>query len=393
MATNDLDLTDNTCMLTSDATTSIPSNETQTIAGSLPKALPVMPIPFAITHSANPATQTSTLVAPLPRPVPAKRRSPERSPDESNEQNDKKAKISHVPAHTKALIDFMRQAHLEQYTEHLLAQGYDDLNFMSTLSKKDLQSVATLVKMLPGHAAKFVAFLSIKVGDTISQQPSSASSACAGSATSASTSDSSYVVCIVDRSGSMQSMGEAVKKGFNEFIEKQKAEPGECMATIVRFDDEIEVVQHGVSLSDVLPATDSTFEPRGQTALFDAIGGTIKMVKKKISTLASKPKRVMALVLTDGAENASTKYSHKKVMKTIGKCEKKLNWTFVFVGANQDAIATGTKLGFQASQCLSYTSNSHFQQAAWKNVSANFSRQRAGGSAGWTRTERNTSLR
>merc|ERR1712025_1484509 len=105
---------------------------------------------------------------------------------------------------------------------------------------------------------------------------------------------------IVDRSGSMSSMGTAVKTGFNEFIQEQRAIPGDCMATVVRFDGEVEVVHHGVNLTDTPDATDATFEPRGQTALYDGIGDTITLVLNKIASLATKPKRVMVLVLTDG---------------------------------------------------------------------------------------------
>merc|ERR1712031_91346 len=122
------------------------------------------------------------------------------------------------------------------------------------------------------------------------------------------------------------------------------------------------------------------------------MGDTIAMVQEKISTLASKPKRVMALVLTDGAENASNKHTHKEVMKTIANCEEKLNWTFVFVGANQDAMATGTSLGFQADNCLTFTPDPEFHRASWSSISANFQRQRSGGSACWTDIERSMSM-
>jgi len=302
-------------------------------------------------------------------------------------------------AHTKALIDFMRQIHLGQYTLELIEQGYDDLNFMSTLSREDLQGVATLVNMRPGHAAKFVVSMTRAVNaksstsptvteevtQEVTQKPASAASA-------SSSSDSAYVVCIVDRSGSMRSMGQAVKTGFNTFIQEQKAVPGECLATVVRFDSEVEIIHHGVDLSDVTPATADTFRPRGRTALYDGIGETIAMVQRKISNMPSKPEKVMVMVLTDGEENGSCKYSHAEIMKTIVYCEKKLKWTFVFIGANQDAIATGTRIGFSANNCMSYSSNPTYQHAAWSNVSANMCRQRAGGSANWTDLERSSSV-
>jgi len=348
---------------------------TATPAHVVPSAVP---LPFAIAFDDKVPAQES------------------KSTDSSfqNKNTDKISKSINMSPHTKALVDFMRQVHLHQYTKDLLVKGYDDLNFLSTMSKRDLMAVASLVNMLPGHAAKFAALLTKKVYDV-----SSASSGLGLSeetqkvADAASSSgDSSYVVCIVDRSGSMRSMGNAVKTGFNEFLHEQKAFPGECMATVVRFDHEVEIVHHGVNLTDIKDATEATFQPRGRTALHDAIGETISMVKHKLSTLASKPSRVMVLVLTDGEENASTKHSSDDIMKVIGECEKKLKWTFVFVGANQDAIATGTKIGFRAQSCLSYTSDMTHQRATWSCISKNISRQRSGGSSLWTPGERSSSM-
>merc|ERR1719198_459186 len=105
----------------------------------------------------------------------------------------------------------MRQLHLERYTTELVNQGYDDLNFMSTQSKKELQDVAALVNMLPGHAAKFVATLTKKVNASASAAKPADTSATSVNAASGSASGKSYVACIVDRSGSMSSMGTAVK--------------------------------------------------------------------------------------------------------------------------------------------------------------------------------------
>ena len=355
---------------------------TATPAHDLPSAVPAVPLPFAVAFD---------------NIMPAQISSVDTKTNESSLQNKTTHKIAtsiNISPHTKALVDFMRQVHLQQYTDDLIKQGYDDLNFLSSRSKRQLHAVASLVSMLPGHAAKFVALLTKKVCDVSSVSPRLGLSEEAQKMTDAASSGSntSYVVCIVDRSGSMRSMGNAVKTGFNEFLHEQKAFPGDCMATVVRFDHEVEVVHHGVNLSDIKDATEATFQPRGRTALHDAIGETISMVQSKLSTMASKPSRVMVLVLTDGEENASSKHSSAEIMKAIGHCEKKLNWTFVFVGANQDAIATGTKIGFSAQSCLSYTSDITHQRRTWSNISSNISRQRSGGSALWSPVERRSSM-
>ena len=355
--------------------TALPSSDIRPQAADIPRgtSLASIPILFAITSNGPAAPTDSTLSS-----VGSKCSIP-----------------TDLPPHTKALVNFMKQLHLQQYTPEMLKQGYDDLNFLSTLQTQELQRVAHLAKMLPGHAAKFVFSLTNASAKTVPSQTACKKrkpAAAAGAASASSAADIAYVVCIVDRSGSMRSMGSAVKTGFNEFLQEQKAFSGDCVATVVRFDHEVEVVHHGVDLNDIEPATDATFAPRGRTALYDGIGQAIAMVNKKISTMSAKPKRIMALVLTDGEENGSRTHSHSQIMKTIAHCEKELGWTFVFVGANQDAIATGTKIGFSAQNCLTFASDSLHQRATWSSVSDNFCRQRSGGSASWLATERHTSM-
>lgn len=385
--------------------TNIDSDDIPPSLNDLPE-LPSAELASLLTPTATPVHTMPSAVAAVPLPfalafddiVPGQKSPVETKCNESSLQNKNNEKVlapsMNIRPHTKALVDFMRQVHLHQYTEDLIKQGYDDLNFLSSMPERELQAVASLVSMLPGHAAKFVALLTKRVYDVSSASPGLGLSKEAQKVPDAASSgsDTSYVVCIVDRSGSMRTMGNAVKTGFNEFLHEQKAFPGDCMATVVRFDHEVEVVHHGVNLSAIQDATEATFQPRGRTALHDAIGETISMVQSKLSTLASKPSRVMVLVLTDGEENASSKHSSADIMKTIGYCEKKLKWTFVFVGANQDAIATGTKIGFSAQSCLSYTSDITHQRRTWSNISSNISRQRSGGSSLWSPVERRTSL-
>lgn len=304
-----------------------------------------------------------------------------------------------MPPQKKAVCDFMRQIRLEQYTDALLKKGYDDLDFMSGLAKEDLLSVGALADMLPGHVAKFVAAMTTKVntGTFIGPLPTKVKIAPAAASAATPPKDQtagledSYTVCVVDCSGSMQSMGHAVKDGFNEFIQEQKALPGKCMATVVRFAATVDTVHHGVDIADIPPATDATFAPQGRTALYDGIGIAIALVKNKILTLSSKPTRVMVMILTDGQENASRQFRPESVRETIKKCEKELNWEFVFIGANQNAIVTGKQMGFNAVQCLSYDPAPDMQRAAWTNISANMTRYRCGRASGWTKRERTTS--
>jgi len=325
---------------------------------------------------------------------------------------------------------FMKQHSLEQYTQALLTFGYDDLVVLKAMPKVELQNVAKLVKMKPGHAAKFVWALNeakkakttaeaknnektvpdakrIRLsepnqrgnffqrlfkfsgkmfstkgnatGEAAPAAPAAAAEVKTEAKTSKTTSGdgSAYVAMVVDRSGSMNSMGCEVMNGFNSFLKEQKALPGKCTATVVRFDSTVEVLQHGVSIQEVLEADRTTFAPRGMTALLDAIGQTIRMVEHKVQSMAQKPDKIMVMILTDGAENTSKEFSRKAVMTTIKRLEETGDWEFVFVGANQDAIAVGASYGMKAKNCLSYGSTPMYQNETFKCMSTNVTAYRS----------------
>jgi hypothetical protein len=145
------------------------------------------------------------------------------------------------------------------------------------------------------------------------------------------------VVVILDRSGSMASIKEDARGGFNTFLEKQKSLPEDgCKLTLILFDDQYDIVYDRVPIKEVPNLTVDTYIPRGMTALLDAIGRTINRIRSK---------KVMCGVITDGEENASREFSRDQIFNMIST-KKESGWEFIFLAANQDAIANGTTLGF-----------------------------------------------
>jgi hypothetical protein len=82
-------------------------------------------------------------------------------------------------------------------------------------------------------------------------------------------SDLTDITLVVDRSGSMQERRADAQGGVNAFIQKQAEEPGEALLTLVQFDTEYEIVHSGAPIHKV---PEYTLEPRGATALLDAVG-------------------------------------------------------------------------------------------------------------------------
>ena len=143
------------------------------------------------------------------------------------------------------------------------------------------------------------------------------------------------IACVIDRSGSMESMKAEAIMGFNAFLQEQKAAPGDVRFTLVLFDNEyLKVVDHK-PLQSVQPLTDKTFEPRGTTALLDAMGRTIDEIGARLSKTPEhdRPSKVIIACMTDGAENASKHYSNDKLAKMIEHQRTVYNWEFIFLGA------------------------------------------------------------
>ena len=152
------------------------------------------------------------------------------------------------------------------------------------------------------------------------------------------------IICIIDRSGSMQAIRDDAEGGFNRFIEDQKKEPGECQVTLTQFDDKYEILFEAKPIKDM---SHYLLVPRGNTALLDAMGQTINAVGERLAKTseAQRPGKIVVVVVTDGQENASKEFRYADIKKLVTQQQETYKWQFVFQGANLDAFATSTLLG------------------------------------------------
>jgi uncharacterized protein YegL len=151
-----------------------------------------------------------------------------------------------------------------------------------------------------------------------------------------------HVVFILDRSGSMSGRESDVIGGFNSLIKEQKALNfnDTVFITTVLFDGEYELLHNATLLEFVDTLTSEQYFPRGSTALLDAIGKTINILKSKIN----KKDKVLFFINTDGEENSSKEYNIGDIKRLISQ-QKEFGWKFVFLGAGIDAFSNGRKIG------------------------------------------------
>lgn len=184
---------------------------------------------------------------------------------------------------------------------------------------------------------------------------------------------------VLDRSGSMDTIKSDTIGGFNSFLSKQKQVAGEATITLVQFDDIYEEVYKAIPLENAPLLNDDTFIPRNTTALLDAIGKTIVETGKRLASMNDdeRPDKVIFVILTDGLENASREYRIEQINQMISHQRDVYKWEFIFLGANQDAIATASNMGIAQTHALTYAANTIGTQKAFDAVAGHVAAYRA----------------
>lgn len=186
--------------------------------------------------------------------------------------------------------------------------------------------------------------------------------------------DYTSLLFIIDRSGSMYSIKDDMEGGINGVLEEQKKLPGEVTVDVAYFDHELTYEERFLSLD----STSIKIEPRGSTALHDAIVVSTTKFGDALSQLPEdeRPGTVMVIIVTDGQENSSRESKLSDVKSIITKQQDVYNWEFLFLGADQDAMETGDSFGLRKGSSMSYTATSAGTVDAANFISASVTRAR-----------------
>ena len=163
-----------------------------------------------------------------------------------------------------------------------------------------------------------------------------------------------HLYFLLDRSGSMVSLREDTIGGFDTFIAEQRTAPGRCRVTLAQFDNEYDEVYAD---RDIATVPSLVLVPRGSTALLDALGRLVVTAGERLAALPEqeRPGSVIVGVMTDGYENASRDWTHDRIKALIEQQSHAYGWQFLYLGADQDAIEEGAKMGFAAGKSMTYS--------------------------------------
>lgn len=194
------------------------------------------------------------------------------------------------------------------------------------------------------------------------------------------------LLLVIDRSGSMASIRDEMVDALNQLLAEQSALEGLLTVDVVIFDG---VVEHTHTMADARTVR-IELDPRGGTALMDAIGASVQIFGQQLAALPehARPATVQVVIVTDGHENSSREYDHDMVRDLITRQTRDYDWDFVFLGANQDAVLTARGLGIGRDSALTYDAGADGIKGMRRSTSRYLTDRRRGQKRGFDEGER-----
>ncbi len=171
--------------------------------------------------------------------------------------------------------------------------------------------------------------------------------------------DYTHICIVLDASGSMSSIEDDTKGSFNSFIKAQREAGGKTVFDLYQFSDEVKRLVEHVDLATFKDDLMASYNCSGCTALNDAVCIAIDTLGQELAAMKEedRPENVLMVIITDGFENASRKFTSKDVKDRIKHQTEKYNWEFQYLAANQDAFASGADLGIAQDNCVNFSAS------------------------------------
>lgn len=184
----------------------------------------------------------------------------------------------------------------------------------------------------------------------------------------------------MDKSGSMYPIKNDAIGGFNGFIDEQKKGEDQANVTLVLFDSHVSTTVESIDINKVIPLDEQNYNPRGGTALVDAIGVAIDGLNKRLSEkpVSEQPKNIIFAIMTDGEENSSIRYTADAVKNKIENMKTR-DYQFIFLGANIDAVKTAERFGINKDFAGQFTADTDGIKGVMSNVTTMVSNYRSMG--------------
>jgi hypothetical protein len=193
-----------------------------------------------------------------------------------------------------------------------------------------------------------------------------------------------HVLIVTDKSGSMATVADDVRGGFNTYLDTLAADGNNYRLTVTLFDTRYTAHAVDAPISAVPRFDARNYSPGGMTALYDAIGKTLTDFDAKHGPLG-EDERALLVIQTDGEENSSREFSQGAVKKMLADREAAGKWGCLFMGAGPEAWRGGHSLGLGATT-VSTRHDSEGTQSSYVAMAAATRSYSGGASVGETFT-------
>lgn len=165
---------------------------------------------------------------------------------------------------------------------------------------------------------------------------------------------------LVDKSGSMSDCIDQTINGFNEQVAKireMELEFPEQLMTIglTTFNTHVDHLYYMKPVEHAYKMDHRNYRPDGSTAMLDAMAETMKELSQfQKQSNEQIPTTVVMVILTDGYENASRRYTLKNVKEMVEEREASGTWTFSFLGATLDAVEVAEQMSIRRENSIAF---------------------------------------
>lgn len=180
-------------------------------------------------------------------------------------------------------------------------------------------------------------------------------------------------IIVMDRSGSIESILAGQQSGLGEFFRSEGQVPGKATYSLWDFDTEIRC---RASLAPLDTVRTYVIEPRGGTAMYDAVGDAVSAEGEKLAALPEdeRPEDVTVIIASDGLENSSQRRTGPEVKAMLTHQQDAYGWRVIYMGTNQDALKEGAEMGVAVECAVNYASTDAGSRNAWASSAALLSR-------------------
>jgi len=147
-----------------------------------------------------------------------------------------------------------------------------------------------------------------------------------------------HIAILIDRSGSTASIKPQLIAQFNAqaalIRDRSATEHQKTHLSLYTFESQADrplLFEVPLDLVDLKPLTPASYETGGMTAMFDSIGMAVEDLQHFHRDLRSSDHSFLIIVLTDGQENQSRRYTAAAITKLMREKTQTDVWSFVFL--------------------------------------------------------------